>query len=99
FCGVVRVKLLGSDGWKWLKTLVNCTVNVAPTRSVNLMSLAIVASTFHRFKPRRFPTLPQLVSSPRTQRRKFAKTEAGSAKILTWLELCVSRLRLTQLIG
>src|SRR5207244_13141777 len=74
-------------------------VNVAPTRSVNLRSLATVASRFHRFKPRRFPTLPQLVSIPRTQRRKLAKTEAGSAKMLTWLELFVPTLTLTPLIA
>src|SRR5215831_7841176 len=86
---LVKLRLLGSLYWLWLKTLVNCTVNVAPTRSVNFRSLANVASTFQRFKPRRFPTPPQLVSSPKTQRRKLAKIEAGSAKMLTPLELVV----------
>src|SRR5882724_1707390 len=78
FVGLLRLRLLGSDGCRWLKTFVNCKVNDAPTRSVNLRSLANVASAFQRVKPLRLPVPPQLLSSPRMHLRNRAKIAAGS---------------------
>src|SRR5439155_5033121 len=52
-------------------------------RSVTLISLARVASTFQRLKPRRLPTPPpQLVSKPRTHRRNKLYTASGLANML-----------------
>src|SRR5882672_11444069 len=58
-------------------------------RSLNFISLASVASTFQRFKPRRFPAPPQLVSRPRMHRRNMLKTAEGSANMLRPSELFV----------